>query len=186
MAPRRRRRRGRGLGRRRLRCWCGSLLLWCGSLRLWCRSFLLPWGGQRLFCSRWRCRNRRHERLCRRRRDLWRRIRRELPQGDWPDECGEHRAMLARYRPALMHRLVRCGMSPLRSEPGRHRQLCSTDHARGGAHQGSDHRTLSMYSPPAHRRLLRRRYPVMVRRRHTPTQPSRDAPNLRVCAKAKW
>ena len=80
---------------------CGSLLSWCGSLRLWCGSLLLSWGGQRLFCSRRRYRDRRHERLCRRWGHLWRWIRRDLPHGGWPDQCGEHRAVFARYRPAL-------------------------------------------------------------------------------------
>ena len=45
--------------------------------------------------------------LCRRRRDLWRRRRRNLPYGGWPDQCGEHRAVRARLR-------------PLRSQPRRH------------------------------------------------------------------
>jgi hypothetical protein len=131
-----RRRAGRR-GRRRLRCWCGSLRLRCGS-------FHLSWGRQRLFCSRRRCRDRRHDWLCGRCRDLWRRIGRELPHGGWPDQCGEHRAVFARYR-------------------ARHRQLCRSEHARGGAYQGGDHCILGMYSPPSH-----------------------HAPNLRVCAKAKW
>ena len=91
----------RRLGRRRLLPWCGSLRLWSGSLRLWAGSFFLSWRGQRLFHSRRRCRNRRHERLYRRRRDLWRWIRRDLPRGGWPDQCGEQGAVFARYRPAL-------------------------------------------------------------------------------------
>ena len=95
MAPRRR------LGRRCLLLWWGSLLLWWGSLLLSWGSLLLSWGGLRLLCSRWRCRDRRLERLSRRCRDLWGRIRRDLPQGGWPDQCGEHRAVFARYRPAL-------------------------------------------------------------------------------------
>src|SRR5271170_7859652 len=85
MAPRRR------LGRRRLLLWWGSLLLWWGSLLLWwgslllwCGSLLLSWGELRLLCSRWRCRDRRLERLYRRCRDPWGRIRRDLPQGGWP------------------------------------------------------------------------------------------------------
>jgi hypothetical protein len=87
--------------RRRLLPWWGSLRLWCGCLRLWCGSFLLSWRGLRLFCSRWRCRDGRHERLHRRWGHLWRRIRRDIPHGGWPDQCGEHRAVFARYRPAL-------------------------------------------------------------------------------------
>jgi hypothetical protein len=162
MAPRRR------LGRRCLLLWWGSLLLWWGSLLLWWGSFLLSWGGLRLLCSRWRCRDRRLERLSRC-RDLWGRIRRDLPQGGWPDQCGEARS-------DRVHRFVRRGMSPLRSEPGRHRQLCSTDHAQGGAYQGCDHRILSMYSPPTHSHRLRRRYPLIVRCGRTPTQPSRPRP----------
>ena len=137
---------------------CGCLRLRCGRLRFLRGSFLLSWGGQRLFCSRWRCRDRRNERLYRRWGDLWRRIRRDLPQGGWPDQRGEHRAVFARYRQALsVHRHVRRGMSPLRSEPGRHRQLCSTDHARGDTYQGGDHCILSMYAPPRHSQHLRRR-----------------------------
>ena len=133
MAPRRR------LGRRRLLSWWGSLRLWCGSLRLWCGSFLLSWGGQRLFCSRWRGRDRWHEWLYRRWGDLWRRIRRDVPHWGRPDQCGEHRAVFARYRPALS---VVFG---------------TTDHARGGAYQGGDHCILSMYAPRRHSHHLRRR-----------------------------
>ena len=101
MAPR------RTLGRRRRlrwwRCrllWGGTLRLWGGTLLLWWGS-LLRWGRQRLLYSRWRCRNRRLERLDGRRRDLRRRIRCDVPQGGWPDQCGEHRAVLAGCRPAL-------------------------------------------------------------------------------------
>jgi hypothetical protein len=181
--------------------WCGCLGLWCGCLGLWRGCHRLSWRGQRLFCSRWRCRDRRRDRLYRRCRDLWRLRRNNLPHGGWPDQCGEHRAVCARFRPAqivcaggsvlharsdLVHRLVRRGMSPLRSEPRRHRQLCSTDHARGGAYQGGDHRILGMYSPPTHSHRLRRRYAVMFRCGHTPISPSRRAPNLRVCAKVQW
>jgi hypothetical protein len=149
--------------------WCGSLLLWCGSFLLWCGSFLLWRGGQRLFCARWRRRDRRRDRLHRRRRDL-RRSRRDLPRRGWPDQYGEHSAGFARFRPVgpvlhvrsdLAHRLARRGMSPVRSEAGRHRQLCSTDHARGSAYQGGDHRILSMSSPPTRSHCLRRRYAFM-------------------------
>ena len=107
MAPRRR------LGRRRLLLWwgylgwwcgclgwwCGCLGLWCGCLGLWCGCRRLSRGGQRLFCSRWRCRDRRRDRLYRLCRDLW--LRRNLPHGGRPDQCGEHRAVCARFRPAL-------------------------------------------------------------------------------------
>jgi hypothetical protein len=165
MAPR------RSLGRRRLLSWQGSLRLRCGCLRLWggclrwCRRpFLLSRGGQRLFCSRWRCRDRRRERLYRRWGDLWRRIRRDLPQGGWRDPCG-------------VHRLVRHWISPLRSEPGRHRELRTTDHARGGAYQGGDHCILSMYAPPRHSHHLRRA-PAMSMRScaHTAVATCRPQP----------
>src|SRR5262249_16218707 len=122
MAPRRR------LGTRRLLRWWGCLGgwggylgLWWGCLGWWCGcvglgSGCLGWwcgcrrpsrggprraarGGEGLFWRRWRCRGRRRHRVYRLCRDLW--LRRNLPHGGWPDQCGERRAVCARFRPAL-------------------------------------------------------------------------------------
>ena len=175
----------RRLGRRRLRLWWR----WCGCLgRCGCLGWCCGWrrlsrGGQRLLCSSRRCRDRRRDRLRRRCRDRW--VRRNLPDGGWPDQCGERRAMCARFQPALPGGFHR-GISPLRSGPRRHRQLCRAHHARGDAYQRGDHRVLGLPSPSTHSRRLRRRHAVMFRRGHTPAWPSRHAPNLRVRAKVEW
>lgn len=161
----------RRLGGRRLLSWWGFLRwwwrflrwrflrLWCGSLRLRCGSFLLLRGGPWRSCSRWRCRDRRHERLYRRWGDVWRRIRRDVAHRGRPDRCGDQ--VQACSDP--VHRLVRRGMRPFRAEPSRHRQLCTTDRARGGADQGGDHYILSTYTPPrhTHHRRPRSRYRAM-------------------------
>jgi hypothetical protein len=171
-------RRGRGYLRLRWGCFllwwgrcgcfglrCGCLGLWCGSFGLGCGGRRLSWCGQRLLCSRRGCRDRRRNRLHRRRRDLGRLGRNDLPHGGWPDQCDEHRAVCTRLR-------------PLRSQPGRQRQLRRTHDARGGGYQGHDHRTFGTLSPATHSHCLRCG--------HAPTWPSRRASHLAVCTKAQW
>lgn len=150
------------LGRRRLRLRCRRLGLRPGCRLPWCGCRRLPRGRQRLFGSSWRCRDRRRDRICRRRRDRWHR--RNLPDGGWSDQCGERYAC-TRFRPAL---------------PAEFRRLCRDHHARDGADQGGDHHALGMYSPSAHSGGLRGRHAVTFPCLHTLAWPSRRAPNLQV------
>lgn len=145
-------------GRRHLRLWWRSLRLWCGSLRLWCGSPLLWCRYLLLWCGGQRlfCSRWRRDRVHRRRWDLrW--SRRDLPQGGRPDRCCKRNA---------------------------DRQLRSTDHAQGNAHQSGDQRILSVCSPPRRSHRFRRRYAVMFRCGHTPAHPLRRDPNCRFARKS--
>jgi hypothetical protein len=154
-----------GLGCGCLGLWCGCFGLGCRGLPLWWGCRRLSWGGQRLLCSRRGCRDRRRDRLHRRRRDLGRLGRNNLPHGGWPDPCDEHRAVRARLR-------------TLRSRPRRQWQLCRTHRGRGGGYQGRDHRTFGTHSPATHSHCLRCG--------HASIGPSRRASHLAVCTKARW
>jgi hypothetical protein len=134
-------------------CWRGRLLRWAGRLLLWLRPLPLPRRRRRLFYRRRRCFDRRRDRLYRGCRDLW--LRRHVSHGGWSDQCDR-----------LAHR----AMSPLRSEPRRHRQLRRNHHAQGGAHQGGDQRTFGKYSPPTPCQNLRRRCAVLLRCGHRLTR----------------
>ena len=96
---------------------------------------------------------------------LWRRIRRDLPDGGWLDQCGEHRAGI-RHMPT----------GPVRS-PATVRTSAPRS-TRCRSRRRSPHTEHDM-SPPTHGRRLTRRYRATVRCGHMLPWPSRPSPHLR-------